>query len=67
MFERIQRRLLNGYTVEYDKAVFDRYCKKKITIEECLEQFKENNGIGDDIDLQEFERWLASLGWVQDE
>lgn len=48
-----------------DKELFHKWEMKKISTEECLNQFKMNNDIPEKciiIELQ-FERWLNSLGW----
>lgn len=58
-------RLLKSDADEEDKATFKRWWGKEISLFECMDEFRKNNGITDDkeIPLDEFETWLRGLGW----
>lgn len=48
-----------------DNATFNRWEDNKITTEECIEEFKNNNVLDKRLVINkvEFERWLNSLGY----
>lgn len=48
-----------------DKATFEKWQNKQITIEECIRLFCKNNHVkqGTPIDEYEFIRWMEGLGF----
>lgn len=68
-FERIARMLKHDETINAkDITAFNSFAKGRITIEECLKRFKNNNKISEsyNINVDLFRRWLASLGYVEE-
>lgn len=54
-----------------DKYSFEKYVHKDISLEECKQEFIENNRISIEksvlITNEEFKEWLKSLGWWRNE
>lgn len=48
-----------------DKTNFEKYVLRDISLSECIERFKFENGINpaEDIDMTIFKDWLEELGW----
>lgn len=63
-FEEIAKGCIKN---DKDNILFCRYATKRISLEHCLNDFKKNNHITEDIKLSKFERWLASIGWRRDD
>lgn len=62
----IYRLLKTGISAaQQDCATFKKWWGKEISLFECMDEFRANNGITDDkeIPLDEFETWLRGLGW----
>lgn len=58
-------RLLRPEARSRDVVIFNKYVKKQISIDECIELFKKHNQIKRDISHEEFERFLKSLGYYR--
>ncbi len=49
-----------------DRAAFNRYHQKEITLEECMERFYRNNNVPNQDKIltpQMFKEWLKGLGY----
>lgn len=50
-----------------DVRTFNRWINDEINLDECINEFRDNNRIPDSvyIDIIEFASWLKGLGWVK--
>lgn len=58
-------KLLGKNMERLDKEIFEQWALGVISINRAIDKFKINNGIKENIDPIEFERWLHSLGYFR--
>lgn len=58
-------RVLKHEAADDDKVTFKKWWGQEISLAQCLEEFRKNNDVPDDVEisLRDFKVWLRGEGW----